>query len=147
MKAVSIATRGFISKAGETVEFALILLWPETATVRDNQVLEMTVVVNKTVDSPTVIDLSSDNPTSVSVPASVTIPADEFYQIFTATTLDPGSAQISATLGLVTLYSDIEVYGVTYHVKPPDPTSAKELKPKPQGALNLRPRPISGEEV
>jgi hypothetical protein len=89
-----------------------------------------------------VVDLASDTPAVVTVPASVTVPEDAFFAAFTLTPVAVGSAIITASYDGVDKTAGVDVN--PYAVHPTYPNDAKgtaqSLRPVGQG-VNLRPTP------
>lgn len=108
----------------------ITFLYPETKNVRQQDQLFMAAILNDPADSDITVNLSSDQPSRVSVPASVLIPTGESQGTFLATAgLDLGPAVISATT-ISTVQSTITVIPILPGLKP-TPVRAKELKPRP----------------
>jgi hypothetical protein len=140
---LALATRGYVCVGG-VQPGVLAYLHPETASVRQGAQLSMAVVLTSQAPVDTVVALSSDDPSVVSVPASVTVLQGQVVATFLATAGDLGNAQITASLDTIAKHSDLEVVYVDAALRP-KVTGTVTLKPKGVSAQNLRPGVVDAE--
>lgn len=108
----------------------LVFLYPDLARMQAQTELLMVAVLASPADSDITVNLSSDQPSRVSVPASILIPTGESEGTFVATSGTVlGQAVISATV-VETVQSTITVIAAHPDLRP-TPVRAKELKPRP----------------
>ncbi|MGL5936039.1 MAG: right-handed parallel beta-helix repeat-containing protein [Cetobacterium sp.] len=91
-------------------------LSPNTLTIQNGQNGTLTVALNATQGSNTVVSLSSSNTGVATVPATVTVPAGQLSVIFTVTSVANGTANITASLN-----STSDVTPITVESSPPPP--------------------------
>lgn len=127
---LSLATRGYVStKSAALPDDALVFLHPKTVSMQQNIQILMAAVLAGPADSEVTVNLSSDQPTRVSVPASVAVPAGESSGTFLATSGTAlGDAVITATAERV-VQSTITVVQALPALRP-IAIGATELKPR-----------------
>lgn len=114
----------------------LVFLNPSAASIQQNTQILMTAVLASPADSDITVNLSSDEPGRVSVPASVLIPTGQSFANFEATAgTELGPAVISAVV-VQTVQSTITVT-----------TALPALRPTAIGVKELKPRIVRIEQV
>lgn len=134
---LAIATRGYVG-AERIAPGTFVYLYPESGFVAQNEQLLMVAIIAGLAPSDLTVTLVSDNPTIVEVPASIVISAGESIETFYATGYQIGTAQITASLGGVDLYSNIEVVGLDTKLRP-KVHQIVEIKPRISNAIDLKP--------
>ena len=110
-------------------EDQLVFLNPPVASIQQSTQILMSAVLASQADSDITVNLSSDEPGRVSVPASVLIPTGESFGNFAATAgIELGPAIISASV-IKTVQSTITVTQALPGLRPKG-TGVKELKPR-----------------
>ena len=108
---------------------ALVLLYPAAETMQQNTELLMVVALGAPATSDKTVNLSSDQPARVSVPASIQIPTGQSFGTFVATAgAVLGDAVISATI-VATFQSTLTVVQALPALRP-TAIVAKELAPR-----------------
>lgn len=107
----------------------LVLLYPDVDTMQQNSELLMVAILGALATSDKVVNLSSDQPTRVSVPASIQILTGQSFGTFVATAgTILGDAVISATI-IETVQSTLTVTQALPALRP-TAIVARELVPR-----------------
>lgn len=130
-----ISTATWLLPLARITDDQLVYMFPDVASMTRGTTLRMIIVLASPADSDVIVNLSSDQPTIVSVPASVTVPTGESEKTFFATSYAVlGVAVITATV-VATVQSTLTVVA-----------GAVGGKPRPVSAFELRPNAISAEK-
>lgn len=114
-------------------------LTPDTLSIQTSQTGTLTVVLNATQTSNTVVTLTSSSPSVATVPATVTVPANQLSASFVVTAVSAGGTNVTASLNAT---SDITAVTVTGTPPPPPTPEVSTLLPATNtvnvgGTLNL----------
>ena len=130
-----ISTATWLLPQPKIADDQLVYMFPDVASMPRGTTLRMVVVLASPADSDVVVNLSSDQPTVVSVPTSVTVPTGESEKTFLATSYAVLGAAVITAIVVATVQSTLTVVAGT-----------AGDRPRPVSAFELRPNAISAEK-